>query len=144
MPGGRLPRRDSELVILRVAHNCGSRLRAAPSTSGSARRAGLGATRSTRVRGRARRGRLDAAPGAAAARRRRAARRRATICRRALGGAGAPSSTSAELIELCLLVGHYEMLAMTLNALRVAPDRVSSRPPTRAARALQALAERRR
>jgi alkylhydroperoxidase family enzyme len=28
-----------------------------------------------------------------------------------------------ELIELPMLVGHYEMLAMTLNALRVRPDR---------------------
>ena len=30
--------------------------------------------------------------------------------------------TDAELIELCMLIGHYEMLAMTLNALRVQPD----------------------
>jgi hypothetical protein len=27
-----------------------------------------------------------------------------------------------ELIELCMLVGHYEMLAMTLRSLRVALD----------------------
>ena len=27
-----------------------------------------------------------------------------------------------ELIELCLLVGHYEMLAMTLNTLGVEPE----------------------
>jgi alkylhydroperoxidase family enzyme len=27
-----------------------------------------------------------------------------------------------ELIELCMLVGHYEMLAMTLSSLRVEPD----------------------
>jgi alkylhydroperoxidase family enzyme len=35
-----------------------------------------------------------------------------------------------ELIELCLLIGHYEMLAMTLNALRVQPDAksISNRP----------------
>ena len=26
------------------------------------------------------------------------------------------------LIELCMLIGHYEMLAMTLNTLRVQPD----------------------
>jgi AhpD family alkylhydroperoxidase len=32
-----------------------------------------------------------------------------------------------EVIELCMLVGHYEMLAMTLNALRVPPDRVRGR-----------------
>ena len=27
------------------------------------------------------------------------------------------------LIEICMLVGHYEMLAMTLNTLRVQPER---------------------
>ncbi len=32
-----------------------------------------------------------------------------------------------ELIELCLLVGHYEMLAMTLNSLQVERDRVAAR-----------------
>jgi alkylhydroperoxidase family enzyme len=26
-------------------------------------------------------------------------------------------------IELCLLAGHYEMLAMTINALRIQPER---------------------
>ncbi len=26
------------------------------------------------------------------------------------------------LIELCMLIGHYEMLAMTLNSLEVEPD----------------------
>jgi alkylhydroperoxidase family enzyme len=30
--------------------------------------------------------------------------------------------SDAELIELCMLVGHYEMLAMTLNSLGVQPD----------------------
>ena len=33
-----------------------------------------------------------------------------------------PLLSDKELIELCLLIGHYEMLAMTLNALRVAPE----------------------
>jgi alkylhydroperoxidase family enzyme len=31
--------------------------------------------------------------------------------------------SDVELIELCMLIGHYEMLAMTLNSLRVQPDR---------------------
>ncbi len=44
--------------------------------------------------------------------------------RRALGAAGARSYDEVELIELCMLVGHYEMLAMTLNSLGVA-----ARPP---------------
>jgi hypothetical protein len=30
--------------------------------------------------------------------------------------------TDRQLIELCLLVGHYEMLAMTLNSLGVEPE----------------------
>jgi len=28
-----------------------------------------------------------------------------------------------DLVELCLLVGHYEMLAMTINSLGIQPDR---------------------
>jgi hypothetical protein len=42
-----------------------------------------------------------------------------------------------------MLVGHYEMLAMTLNALAVQPDALPAGPPPRAVRALQAVAERR-
>ena len=76
MPGGRLPRADTELVILRVAHNCGCEYEWGHHER-LGRRAGLSAGEiAARARGRRRR-RLDAAPGAAAARRRRAARRRA-------------------------------------------------------------------
>jgi hypothetical protein len=49
-----------------------------------------------------------------------------------------------ELIELCLLVGHYEMLAMTLNAIQVAPDPAAAGAPSRALRVMQSLIERRR
>jgi alkylhydroperoxidase family enzyme len=38
--------------------------------------------------------------------------------------------TETELIELPLLVGHYEMLAMTLNALRVRADRFRRPSPS--------------
>ena len=31
------------------------------------------------------------------------------------------------LIELCMLIGHYEMLAMTLNSLGVEPEQPHSR-----------------
>ena len=31
------------------------------------------------------------------------------------------------LIELCMLVGHYEMLAMTLNSLGVEPEQAENR-----------------
>ena len=47
-----------------------------------------------------------------------------------------PLLSDQELIELCMLVGHYEMLAMTLNALAVEPDPVPARPP-RLIRALE-------
>jgi hypothetical protein len=33
--------------------------------------------------------------------------------------------TDRQLIELCLLVGHYEMLAMALNSLGVEPERTT-------------------
>jgi alkylhydroperoxidase family enzyme len=46
--------------------------------------------------------------------------------------------STEQLIELCLLVGHYTMLAMTLNALRVVPDP----PPKGMPRALGALQRR--
>jgi hypothetical protein len=42
-----------------------------------------------------------------------------------------------------MLVGHYEMLAMTLNSLAVTPDTLPSGPPPRAIRALQAIIARR-
>jgi hypothetical protein len=31
------------------------------------------------------------------------------------------------LIELCMLIGHYEMLAMTLNSLGVEPEAAGNR-----------------
>jgi alkylhydroperoxidase family enzyme len=31
--------------------------------------------------------------------------------------------SDTQMIELCMLVGHYEMLAMTLRSLRVQPER---------------------
>jgi alkylhydroperoxidase family enzyme len=120
MPGGVLPRADTELVILRVAHNCGSdyewrhheRL---------ARDAGLTAADVERARAED-----PAAPGWSP---------RQTLLLRAADELHANRTMSDELwtplraelsereaIELCLLIGHYEMLAMTLNALRVQPD----------------------
>jgi alkylhydroperoxidase family enzyme len=41
--------------------------------------------------------------------------------------------TERQLIELCLLVGHYEMLAMTLNSLGVEPESSAVRQLTGAA-----------
>jgi AhpD family alkylhydroperoxidase len=120
MPGGTLPRRETELVILRVAHlrACAyefdhhvhlgrragvladdvDRLRAGPDATGwSAREAAVLATVDALHH------RHDLTDG-------EWERLRAHLDER-------------ETIELLLLVGHYEMLATTIAALRVQPDR---------------------
>ena len=48
-----------------------------------------------------------------------------------------------DLIELCMLVGHYEMIGMTLNALRVEPDEPSAGPQPAWARVVRRIADRR-
>jgi alkylhydroperoxidase family enzyme len=120
MPRGRLPRRDTELVILRVAHLCGSEYEWRHHER-IGQRTGLSADDVARVREGA------DAPGFSA---RQALLLRAVdelhSTRNISDGlwAGLESELSdAELIELCMLTGHYEMLAMTLNALRVQPER---------------------
>jgi alkylhydroperoxidase family enzyme len=50
--------------------------------------------------------------------------------------------SDVELIELCMLIGHYEMLAMTINGLRIQPDPIHSRSASRLTRMLQTLAGR--
>jgi alkylhydroperoxidase family enzyme len=119
MPGGVLPRADSELVILRVAHNCGSSYEwvqherlavAAGLTTAAVSRVRSGAT----AEGWSDRQRLLLA----AADELHASRDLSDATWDALR----PLLSDAELIELCMLVGHYEMLAMTLNSLRVQPD----------------------
>jgi alkylhydroperoxidase family enzyme len=125
MPRGDLPRTDAELVILRVAVLCDSAYewtqheRIAP-------RVGLDEAAVARVR------EGPDAPGWSA--------RQAAIIRavdelhatRTLGDANwdalrTAGLTETQLIELPLLTGHYEMLAMMLNALRVPPDRFRGR-----------------
>jgi alkylhydroperoxidase family enzyme len=44
-----------------------------------------------------------------------------------------------DLIELCLLVGHYEMLAMTINSVGIVPDPIRKGAPSRVLRVLQSL-----
>jgi len=119
MPGGKLPRRDTELVILRVAHNTGcdyERLH----HEHLGRRAGLSAEEIARA---------GEGPAASGWQPRQALLLRAADELHGAGRIGDPlwAELSAELderllIELCLLIGHYEMLAMTLNTLRVQPD----------------------
>ena len=141
MPGGVLPRIDSELVILRVAHNCGCEYEwRHHERLGEA--AGLAADEVQRVR---------VGPDAEGWSERQVLLLRAAdelhadrTMSDALWTQLRPLMSDAELIELCLLVGHYEMLAMTLNALAVQPDELPAGPPPRAARALQAIANRKR
>jgi alkylhydroperoxidase family enzyme len=136
MPGGKLPRVDTELVILRVAHNCASEYEWRHHER-LGRGAGLSADDVQRVR---------QGPDADGWRpRQRLLLRTAdelhaerTISD-ALWAQLRAELLDTELIELCMLIGHYEMLAMTLNALRVQPDA----PPAQAPSRLQALIARR-
>jgi AhpD family alkylhydroperoxidase len=120
MPGGRLPRTDSELVILRVAHLTGCdyernhHLRIG-------RRAGLS------------REQIDATttgPSAALwSNRQRTILTAADVLVRerdlddTTWAALREQLSERDCIELCLLVGHYVMLAMTIAALRIQPER---------------------
>jgi len=119
MPGGKLPRADTELVILRVAHNTGSEYEWAQHER-MARRVGLSDEQVARVR---------EGPGAGGWSERQAALLAATDEMHSEGRIGDElwERLSAELdevrlIELCMLIGHYEMLAMTVNSIRVEPD----------------------
>jgi AhpD family alkylhydroperoxidase len=118
MPRGKLPRADTELVILRVAHRC----RCAYEWSHHeriAQQVGLSAADVARVR--------DELPQGFS--------ERQTLVLRAVDELHEDRDISddtwdglraelsdVQLIELCMLAGHYEMLAMTLNALRVEVD----------------------
>lgn len=119
MPGGKLPREETELVILRVAHNTGCEYEWSQHER-MARRVGLSEEEIARVR-----------DGGAAAgwSPRRALVLEAADELHADGAIGddlwarlSGALSEVELIELCMLIGHYEMLAMTLNSLRVESD----------------------
>lgn len=140
MPGGVLGRDETELLILRVAVNCACAYewqqheRIALTT-------GLSAADVARVRDGA------AAPGWTP--------RQASLLRAAdelhatrtigdeLWAQLRPQLSDEQLIELCLVVGHYEMLAMTLNALAVPLDDLPSAGLSRPMRLLQAVVDRR-
>jgi AhpD family alkylhydroperoxidase len=119
MPGGKLPRKDSELVILRVAHNTGSEYEWSHHER-IGRRVGLTEDEIAQVREGA--GANGWAP-------RQALLLEAVDALHADRDLGdelwerlAGSLDEVALIELCMLVGHYEMLAMTLGSLRVQRD----------------------
>ncbi len=124
MPGGKLPRADSELVILRVAHNTGCDYE-----WGHHERLGKRAGLSTEEIGRVRSG-----PAADGWSDRQRALLAAADEMHVEGRIGdelwarlAGELDEVRLIELCLLIGHYEMLAMTLNTLRVEPEHPAGR-----------------
>jgi alkylhydroperoxidase family enzyme len=119
MPGGRLPRVDTELVILRVAAVRGSDYERGHH-SVLARKAGLSADDVERSR---------VGSGAAGWNARQSLLLRATES--LLEQRDLDDDLWDELrdmldergcIELLLLVGHYDMLATTLNVLRVQPE----------------------
>ena len=116
MPFGRLPRRDTELVILRVAWQCRSAYEWQQHVS-LALRVGLTPDEIAGVPG-------DAPPGAFSERQRTLL----AVCDEMLAGRALSDATwnavraslsERDAIELCLLIGHYQGLASTLGALRV-------------------------
>ncbi|MEA2171483.1 MAG: hypothetical protein QOF76_4783 [Solirubrobacteraceae bacterium] len=119
MPGGRLPRADSELLILRVAHVTGSAYEWGHHER-LGRAAGLTADEIARVRTGAE---ADGwSPRQALLLRTADALISGYDLDDAQWAALAAELSEKELIEVPLLVGHYVMLAMTLNALRVQPE----------------------
>jgi AhpD family alkylhydroperoxidase len=140
MPGGVLPRADTELVILRVAENCACEYERRQHER-LARVAGLSAQEIALVH--------DDPDAESWSLRQRLLLRAADELHS--GRTLSPELwhelhaelNNTELIELCMLIGHYEMLAMTLNALAVAPDILPAKPPA-ALRVAERLLERRR
>ncbi len=124
MPGGSLPRRDTELVILRVAHNTRCRYEWNHHVRIGAK-AGLTPAVIERVKG---------GPGAGGWSEREQALLEATdelhaenfICD-ATWARLSEFLEHRELIELCMLAGHYEMLAGTINSAGIQPERTSDR-----------------
>ena len=119
MPGGKLPRDETELLILRVAHNTGCEYEWSHHER-MGRRAGLSNEEIARVR---------EGPDAPEWSERRALLLGAADELHGEGRIGdelwgrlSRMLDEVRLIELCMLVGHYEMLAMTLNSLEVEPD----------------------
>lgn len=125
MPGGLLPRRETELVILRVAHLRGSRYEFEHHVR-LGRRAGLGPADVRRV--------VEGPQAAGWGPRERLLLQTADrlLADRDLDdeawAALRGTLDEREAIELCMLVGHYDMLATVLNTLRIQPDQ-PRRPP---------------
>ncbi len=125
MPGGTLPRVETELVILRVADRMSCTYEWEHHVR-LASEAGVSAVDIERIQDHST---TEGWPAATA------------LMLRASDELGAQGEitdatwtalrathSEADLIELCLLVGHYEMLAKTINTLRIEPDAAPTRP----------------
>jgi alkylhydroperoxidase family enzyme len=140
MPGGSLPRSDSEVLILRTAHNCdceyewlhherlGQEAGLTPEQIATIGEDGIASTLPAEHQLL-----LEAADELHTDRR----------LSHELWERLRPGYDDAQLIEICMLVGHYEMLAMTINSLEIQPDRPPTRKPPRMIRAVQAALSRR-
>ena len=120
MPGGRLSRRESELVILRVASRRGSSYELTQHRR-LGRRAGLSADEIGAIE-------AGAVEGPFSARERLLLRASDELLADddisdALWSELGDLFDDRERIEVLMLVGHYAMLATTLHALRIRPDR---------------------
>ena len=114
MPLGKLPRRETELVILRVARNCNCAYELAQHER-LARRVGLSPEEIARTGSD-----MSGFYGRDALVLRAADELHAErVISDELWSQLRGAFSEVELIELCMLVGHYEMLAMTLNSLQV-------------------------
>lgn len=122
MPRGSLPRADAELVILRVGWNCRARYEWAQHVH-IAKRVGLDATAIARV---------PEGPDAEGWTDRQAAILKAVdelhadrVVSDATWERLMAHLDPPRLLELCMLTGHYEMLAMTLNSAGVQVERAA-------------------
>jgi alkylhydroperoxidase family enzyme len=119
MPFGRLPRRDTELVILRVAWRCESVYEWRQHVP-LALRAGLAPETIEAIAGR------DPIGGLTHRQRALLAISDDLLARRAMsdrtwGQVGA-ALTDRDVIEVCLLVGHYQGLASAIGGLAIEPE----------------------
>ncbi len=123
MPRGSLPRTDTELVILRVAHNAGCEYEWRHHER-LGRAAGLSAEEIDRLRSGPQAsgwsGRQKLLLGAADE-----LHDRREISDR-LWTELAATFKEKQLIELVMLIGHYEMLASLIASLRIQPDRTGA------------------
>lgn len=120
MPRGKLPRADTELVILRVSHRCGCPYEADHHRR-MARRAGLSQAQIDAID----RDEIDGGDWSP-----RQAALLAAVDElhddRRIGDATfarlRTELSDRDLVELCMLAGHYEMLAGTINSLGIERD----------------------